>query len=1430
MDMPGLASDAGEALEKVLGYLNFSSGARDPQFLAGLNQLYSAIEQEPVSTPDSESKGGTSGIVADGSATDASESHSASNSGSAASSDKVENPDKLESAAVSLPSRRPNRRRGSSEANETQASPPIWTRLRELLVEHLDELAESSSAFRDTEQARAVIDLTFDRCLNEYFNFHSDLLFHQSKDALFNSFFLGCVAEAVIRQGAPWDESDRIVAGAIEQLNDYVGFRPVPQLESQRLEPYPHERIRPIPLYIQGAGVAVGPTQYILERALELLRETDTDLLRAAQFDPDNLYELAIDPRAYDFDHPVNKRPNHHFGQWDPDTIDGQGNFTRFVIQQVTLDALTNRIHGDGDIPREELVEEAAAVLAGTILMASGISGSGPGAYDSTVTLSTLLPVIAAYRDVFYERLFDKLNGEHSERLKQESVDKRQPFGGARQHLNSELARARASQLEHVHLAMIFGRMGFADAALRQANIVPVASARMFCQIDCAIDAAMQAIQSGDLHQAADHMPKIRSLLKRGIECGAIIDPWNILGFDGNFSLFPAIENSVRDHRADDLVGLIEQIFAVYSRLWSEAAAVDDTSLVDRIRTEFQNLAEWWRQFAAHEVQSVDAVDSLIVFHAAEHVAQALSVWHQGGASTGDVKFWAGHAEIFDSPKACALVVDALMQRGDDVASMAILNHWLLQADEIGLEEGDSSFHVLAENWMAKHYQRVVNGKVPDEELNNLTQQARRFFEYLEANAEEYWIVPKFSLAKPPASNSSADVEEEMDGEEDSSENLYGAAWENVVYRDSTDDGQEGQIFDGDSLINDELEEVSLEISERLEFIATLSSLWKLSAGIVAYRPPTWEDLKDEETLSSTMKFASQRCEILTVWTKNAFDNRSALSKLMEDVRKYPLPKPGGDHDSMVEYDRQRLAKESLLERIISASVGYDDAIRWLLAAKHANRAYIELINGRIKDTSLKVAVPDAPQVAELSEEKQTIVKVFAASLNRDRDLVGLLVPPMIDSMKRSALLYVPMAKGGNPHDIVEARGKQQAFQELLLCLPKLGLILQTRELLEAARDMERNNPVGHGAVTEFDELYKIGYIAMVESLVVSSRSWAQQPHTEGSEKTLDTASALFDSVERVTETMLMTWLAHSRTLRLSVLEKVSDNRSWEPLVEFIQRYGEDLFSQRFFNLGNLRAILHQGVDAWLAQLEEDPGDYDLRLLDELGGQLKREDAVSMLTLILESIIENYAEYRDYNSTTTQSDQGEALYMLLDFLRLRTQYDRVAWHLKPVVWSHATLVRHGEKHAARLWRRALTERLADEPDKYLGRLAKLQAKYAMRMPTVADRLTERFIQPLQIDRIKALVEPAMKDPSQLESRRAFELLEHEVDVLTREPSGVGLDIPHWLASLEEEVEQVRHRLSELEIDPWGLIEPIPLTLDDAREQLRQMKDDADASE
>ena len=445
----------------------------------------------------------------------------------------------------------------------------------------------------------------------------------------------------------------------------------------------------------------------------------------------------------------------------------------------------------------------------------------------------------------------------------------------------------------------------------------------------------------------------------------------------------------------------------------------------------------------------------------------------------------------------------------------------------------------------------------------------------------------------------------------------------------------------------------------------------------------------------------------------------------------------------------------------------------------------------------------------------------------RDSKQVIEIFPQLTEHLHGQPLLYVPISKGGDPNAIVKARVLQIAILDLLRYLPAIGLFVETYELTHTALAMERNNPIGQGAVTEFDELFEIAFSSMVQTLVDSTRQFQaqrnEQPGADRKAIASESETVLFDCIEKLTELMLILWLDHSRTLRLSVLEKVNDKNSWDRLVEFIGKYGAGLFTQHFLHLANIRAILHQGVDHWLTQVQQSPNPPDLRLFDEIGNGIPRQKAVRYLTLVLESVIENFNEYRDYNTTTTQSDHGESLYTFLDFLRLRGRFDRVCWNLKPVIWSHRILVNDQENNVARMWRRSLTERVGPEADKYLKKLESLRNKYSIRMESVGRRLEGRFGHQMQIDRLKALVAPAMVDPDSRASYRKFELLQHESQAFSRSTIGVGVDLPAWLAALEQEVEQYHlpRRLRQQELDhPWPESTVIPIAA--LREQLEQL--------
>ena len=306
------------------------------------------------------------------------------------------------------------------------------------------------------------------------------------------------------------------------------------------------------------------------------------------------------------------------------------------------------------------------------------------------------------------------------------------------------------------------------------------------------------------------HLEKIEDLIHRAIECGALVDPWNVVGFAGNFSLFPALENTVHDWRVDEIIDLVEQVLDLGARSWSEAAAVDNAELEESFSTILSRLSQWWDQFATSTVEGVERLVAKEIEISANLVAGALNAWHKAGAAAGDIGFWRMFVDQFDTSKAFQLVIEALLDHGDTVAARALMMQWVSQKDRTPLEETDSSFRRLAFQWLT-----TVETSQSDEEVG--WNQVAKFFAYLEANAEEYWQVPS-PMFDMPLGTMFDEVLDDIDGavyfeEEDESEEeeddeeseLFEAAYEEMVYRDSTDDGQEGDIVD---------DEVELENTE----------------------------------------------------------------------------------------------------------------------------------------------------------------------------------------------------------------------------------------------------------------------------------------------------------------------------------------------------------------------------------------------------------------------------------------------------------------------------------------------------------------------------------------------------------------------------------------------------------------------------------------
>src|SRR6202012_4344799 len=103
--------------------------------------------------------------------------------------------------------------------------------------------------------------------------------------------------------------------------------------------------------------------------------------------------------------------------------------------------------------------------------------------------------------------------------------------------------------------------------------------------------------------------------------------------------------------------------------------------------------------------------------------------------------------EAFDSPQAFGRVIEVLLDRADLPAAMALLMHWLGQADTVRLDGGRVGFYAAAIRWLhiALSGESNSSNETANEEATKVdVGLVKKFFDYLEANAEPFWEVPQW--------------------------------------------------------------------------------------------------------------------------------------------------------------------------------------------------------------------------------------------------------------------------------------------------------------------------------------------------------------------------------------------------------------------------------------------------------------------------------------------------------------------------------------------------------------------------------------------------------------------------------------------------------------------------------------------------------------
>ena len=515
---------------------------------------------------------------------------------------------------------------------------------------------------------------------------------------------------------------------------------------------------------------------------------------------------------------------------------------------------------------------------------------------------------------------------------------------------------------------------------------------------------------------------------------------------------------------------------------------------------------------------------------------------------------------------------------------------------------------------------------------------------------------------------------------------------------------------------------------------------------------------------------APDRDDVLAGWLDQATRNHRQLLELLASVHRHRIPPPHGTQESLVEYDRRRSVKETLLEEIIQTCVETADAARMIRASMDhppaaGRRRGVGAAGGRgPRGVAARRRGRSAPRLSQAAPRPGRA----AAVVRRP----GPGRQPAADRrLARPAIRAPPAVELSAPARAVDRN------------LPAAG---------DRPTHGERaipSGPAAHHRVRRHLRDRLQGDHAMPGRLVRRMARRKEEAERRNRPRRFPPTTILIDCLEQVVE-VLAPLLAEPQPRRAALGAGERRRPAALATAQAIHRVlRRDLFTQQFMNLGNLRGILHQGVEEYLKTLLEEPDpDEPFRLLADLDGAIPLDEAAHWLGVAIEAVVENYGEYIDYNSITTQSDRGEMLYTLLDFLRLRASYDRLAWNLRPVMLAHQVLVRCGRDGAAEIWREAIAERTAPLADEHLRRFDRLCKKYGMRLPSIAEHLAERFVRPLEIDRLCALMRPAIDEVRNARPPAALRQLEEQIAELTAEPSGAGFELPSWLEALDQELD------------------------------------------
>jgi len=173
---------------------------------------------------------------------------------------------------------------------------------------------------------------------------------------------------------------------------------------------------------------------------------------------------------------------------------------------------------------------------------------------------------------------------------------------------------------------------------------------------------------------------------------------------------------------------------------------------------------------------------------------------------------------------------------------------------------------------------------------------------------------------------------------------------------------------------------------------------------------------------------------------------------------------------------------------------------------------------------------------------------------------------------------------------------------------------------------------------------------------------------------------------------------------------------------------------------------------------------------------------------------------------TTQSDYGQNLHILIDFLRLKCEYQRRHWMLKPFFLVHRCLINWQLWDLAEIWEETVESHFQGWSEVFVKKYNRIRNSHGIHLPGLFETLNKGLGFPLAMQHVLGLVRHVIRELETGQTGPTLARLRERIRSFGTFHVRYGFQRPEWIDDLENAIQRAQLNLEVID-RPWEWLRP-----------------------